>query len=235
LEPQAVDVKAQGSPDTLERLHPAVGTNEMPSSALSTFRDLDGFQAALPACDGVNLLVTGVGAFSARLSRISLLHVRLIACEERLSRVAFMSIPPDMVRVTLPPHPDGSLMWDRIGARPREIVTHGPGHRFEERTDGPSGWSAVWLQPGILADAVRTANGAAFSVPPGEVRWRPARAVLRSLVGLHGAAIRATATRPELVAGEGAAHGLEQQIVMALAECFGSSATGRETRSARRH
>jgi hypothetical protein len=205
----------------------------MPGSALSVFSDPDDFQAALPACDGVQLHVTGVGDFSARLSRISLLQMQLMACEERLSRVALMSVPPDMVRVSLPPLPDGSLIWDGIGARPGEIVTHGPGHQFDERTEGPSRWSTVCLPAANLADAVRTTHGATFSVLPGEVRWRPARAALRSLVGLHGAAIRATATRPKLVTGEEAARGLEQQMMMALAECLGGSTIGRESASAR--
>ena len=88
--------------------------------------------------------------------------MRLFACEERLSRVASMSIPCDMVRVTLPPRPDGSLMWDGVGARPGEIVTHGPGHRFDERTEGPSRRSTVWLPARILADTVRVTHGATF-------------------------------------------------------------------------
>jgi hypothetical protein len=209
----------------------------MPGSALSVYSDPNDFQAALSACGNVQLLVTGllvtgVGEFSARLSRISLINMRLIACEERLSRVASMSIPCDMVRVTLPPRPDGSLMWDGMDARPGEIVTHGPGHRFDERTEGPSRRSTVWLPARILADAVWTTHGAKFSVPSGEVRWRPTRAALRSLVSLHGAAIRATATRPKLVAGERAAHGLEQQMMTALAECLGGSSVGRESASA---
>jgi hypothetical protein len=210
----------------------------MPGCALSVFSDPNDFQAALSGCDSVQLLVTGllvtgVGDFSARLSRISLTNMRLFACEERLSRVASISIPCDMVRVTLPPRPDGSLMWDGVGARPDEIVTHGPGHRFDERTEGPRRRSTVWMPARILADAVWTTHGAMFSVPPGEVRWRSPRAALRSLVSLHGAAIRATATRPKLVTGEGAAHGLEQQMKMALAECLGGSTIGRENASAR--
>jgi hypothetical protein len=203
----------------------------MPGSALITFRDLDEFQAALPACDGVNLLVIGVGEFSARLSKISLMDMQLVACEECLSRVASMSVPPDMISVTLPPYPDGSVTWDGVGARPGEIVTHGPGHRFNETTRGPSRWSAVWLSARILADAIRTTHGATFSVPLGEVHWRPPRAAFRSLVSLHGAAIRATATRPKLVTAEGAAHGLEQQMMTALAECLGGSTVGRESAS----
>jgi hypothetical protein len=205
----------------------------MPGSDLSIIRDLNDFRAALPACDGVNLLVSGVGEFCARLSRISLACMQLIACEERLSRDAFVSVPPDAFRVTLPPYPDGSLTWDGVDAGPGEVVTHGPGHRFNETTQGPIRWSSVWLPASILVDAVQTTHDVAFSVPPGEVRWRPTRAALRSLVSLHRAAIRATATRPKLVTSEEAARGLEQQMMVALAECVGRSPIGRNSASAR--
>src|SRR3984957_13705926 len=115
-----------------------IGKIKMLGSALSVFSKSIDFHAALREVGDVDLIPARGGKFWARMSQIWLLHMRLIRCEERNPRIAFISIPPNMVRVTLPPNPDVSLVWDGIGTRPAEIVTHSAGHRFHERTDGPS-------------------------------------------------------------------------------------------------
>jgi AraC-like DNA-binding protein len=146
--------------------------------------------------------------------------MRLLRCEERVSRVAFISIQPNVVRVTLPPKPNASLLWDGIGAQPGEIVTHSAGHRFHERTDGPCRWSSLFLSAHDLARAGRATRGTAFVLPPGEHRWRPAPDVLRAMIDLHEDAINATEVRPRLPVEKEAAHGLEQQLILALIECL---------------
>jgi AraC-like DNA-binding protein len=193
---------------------------EMLGSALSVFSKSIDFLAARREFGDVNLIATGGGKFSARLSQIWLLRMRLLGCEERTSRIAYISVPANMVRVTLPPKPDASLIWDGIGTRPDEIITHSAGHRFHERTDGPTRWSSMIFSAQDLAHAVRTARGIPFVLPRGERRWRPASDDLRSLVNLHDDAIRATTVRPKLPVGREAAHGLEQQLTLALIECL---------------
>jgi AraC-like DNA-binding protein len=192
----------------------------MLGSALSVFSKSIEFLAARREFGDVNLIVTGGGKFWARLSQIWLLHMRLLRCEERISRIGFICIPAHMVRITLPPKPDASLMWDGFGIRPNEIVTHSAGHRFHERTEGPSRSSSMILSAHELVRAARAARGTAFVLPSGERRWRPAPDDLRSLVNLHDDAIRATAVRPKLPVEREAAHGLEQQLTLALVECL---------------
>jgi hypothetical protein len=60
----------------------ALGTIAMLGRALSVFREPGDFQAALREVDGVVLVVTGAGAFWARLSRISLFQTHL--CFKRI-------------------------------------------------------------------------------------------------------------------------------------------------------
>jgi AraC-like DNA-binding protein len=198
---------------------------EMLGAALTVFSKPDDFQAALRENADVNLTVTSGGRFWARATQIRLWHMRLLAYDEHLSRIAFVTVPPNMVRVTLPPRPDTSLMWDGTGTRPGEIVTHNGGHQFHERTTGPCRWSSVFLPARDFVQAGRATRGASFVLPPGECRWRPAADALRSLVTLHDDAIRATATRPGLPVGKDAAHGLEQQLVLAFAECLADENT----------
>ena len=151
-----------------------------------------------------------------------------------MSRIAFMSISTGLVRITLPPQPKGSLIWDGFAATPGEIVTHSGGHPFHERTDGPSRWSTIWLRAKNLVDVGRATQGDTFMLPHGERRWRPSPDALRSLVDLHGAAIRATAARPKLPVQTEAARGLQQQMIMSLAECLTEETFNRESASVRR-
>ena len=203
--------------------------------ALSVFSEPGDFQAALREVDGVDLVVTGAGQFWARLSRISLFRTHLFVCEERLSRIAFISVPAALVRVALPPPPDTSLMWNGIGARPGEIVTHGGGHRFHERTDGPIRWSTMWLRARHLATAVAAARGGGLALPPGEHRWRPTPVALNALVRLHRDAIRVMETGSKQAVERETARVLEQKLVATLVECLVSETTHRESVSARRH
>jgi AraC-like DNA-binding protein len=207
---------------------------EMLGTALSVFSNSGDFQEALRETGDVDLIATSGGKFWARMSQIWLFHMSLLACEERLSRIAFVSVSPNMVRVTLPPKPEASLTLDGIGTRSDEIVTHSAGHCFHERTDGPCRWGTIFLPMRDLVLAGRSMRGTAFALPTGERRWRPAPEVLRSLVNLHNAAIRATATRPRLPVERESAHGLEQQLVFALIECLGDETTDQNGGSVRR-
>jgi AraC-like DNA-binding protein len=206
----------------------------MLGTVLSVFSDAHDLKAALREGGDVDLVTASIGEFRAHVSQIWLLHMRLLTCEERVSRIAFISVPPNMVRVTLPPKPKASLMWDGIRAWPGEIVTHGAGHRFHERTNGQCRWSTVFLPVRDLARAGRATRGTAFVVPVGERRWRPAPDALRSLVSLHDDATRATTMRPRLPIEREAARGLEQQLVLALIECLVNETTDRDGKSERR-
>jgi AraC-like DNA-binding protein len=206
----------------------------MLGSALSVFSKAIEFQAALRESGDVTLIDTGGGSFWARMSQIRLLHMRLFRCEERVSRIAFISIHPNMVRVTLPPKPIASLLWDGIGAWPGEIVTHSAGHRFHERTDGACRWSTLFLSAQDLAHAGRATRGGSFVLPRGERRWRPAPHMLRSMMDLHENAINATEVRPRLPVESEAAHGLEQQLTLALIECLVNENTDHLVRADRR-
>jgi hypothetical protein len=65
----------------------------MPGSVTSVFSEADEFEAALLGEGGLGLLVTGSGAFRARLTRVALHRLRLIAAEEYLPRIAFVAVP----------------------------------------------------------------------------------------------------------------------------------------------
>jgi hypothetical protein len=61
----------------------------MPGSVISLFSEPDEFQGALCEDGLLSLLVTGSGQFRARLTQVRSNHLRLLAGDEYLSRIAF--------------------------------------------------------------------------------------------------------------------------------------------------
>ncbi len=192
----------------------------MPGSTISSFGEPDDYQAALRRQGGFDLLVTGQGEFGAQLAQISLARVDLVAGQENLARIAFIDVAPSRVRVLLPTRGDVSMVCDGIPVRAGEIVTHGPGQRLHEWTDGPCRWRAIWLRSNDLARYGTAMAGAGFNVPGGACRWRPSPQALGSLKGLYDDVLRAAKTQPSVTARARAAHGLEQQVIEAVVECL---------------
>jgi hypothetical protein len=192
----------------------------MPSSSTSVFSEPDDYQAELQRVIGFVLTVAGAGNFKAVLTRIDLPRIHLMAGEESLARLAIISLPSHTMRVALPPQRNGTVSSDGIPFREDEIVIHGPGHRLLERTIGPCHWRTILLPPEDLSRYGRAVVGALFNVPHGMYRWRPARAALRRLNGLHNTAVRMTKVHPDVVTAAEPAHGLEQELIDALIECL---------------
>jgi len=207
---------------------------QMPGSVISVFSEPDEFQAALREAGVLNLLITGLGQFRARLTQVTLHHLRLSAGDERLSRIAFAAVPANMLVVSLPLSDRPAPIWGGVAMRAGEIITLGPGQRVHARSEGPCQWGAVRL---LVEEFVRygsALSGTAFIVPP-VARWRPPRAALRQLRHLHKAAVRTAEARSGVLADSETAHGLEQQVIHALVECLSVGPPDEETEAARRH
>jgi hypothetical protein len=85
----------------------------MPGSTISAFGEPDDYQAALQGIGGFDLLVTGHGEFAAPLTRIALPHIDLLAGEENLSRIAFISLPQRLIKISLPAQSNVSIFFGR--------------------------------------------------------------------------------------------------------------------------
>src|SRR5262252_2704384 len=99
----------------------------MPGSVTSVFGESEDFEAALRADGVLKLLVAGHGRFRARLTELTLHHLRLSAGDEYLPRIAFIAIPADTVLVSLPVGSGPWPVWGGMETQPREIITLGPG------------------------------------------------------------------------------------------------------------
>lgn len=206
----------------------------MPGSVTSVFSEPEDFEAALREDGVVSMLITGPGRFRARLTRVTLHRLRLLAAEEHLPRIAFVAVPADAILVLLPTSSGSSPIWCGIGVRADEIITLGPDQRVHARTDGPSRWGTIRLPARELARYGRALSGSGFAVPQFVARWQPPLAARRELRELHQAGIRVAEIRAGLLTDGEAAHGLEQQLIHALVDCLSTGPLDGDA-SAQRH
>jgi AraC-like DNA-binding protein len=206
----------------------------MPGSVTSVFSEAHGFEAALLEEGNFGLLVTGPGAFRARLTQVALQRIRLWAAEEYLPRIAFVAVPHDMILVSLTNRTGSSPIWGGIETRAGDMITLGPGQRMHTRTEGPCRWTAIRMPDRDFARYGQALSGIAFGVPP-VARWRPPPVALRELRQLHQTAVRMAEARSRALADVEAVHGLEQQLIHALVDCLSAGSMDEETSTARRH
>lgn len=207
----------------------------MPGSITSAFSEAADFEAALREGGCLGLLVTGSGAFRARLTRIALLQLRLSAAEEHLPRILLLAVPPGMMLVALPGVGEPPPVLGGISMAPREIMTLGPGERLHTRSYGPYRWGAIWMPVSELVRYGSVMTGSAFVVPSGPVRWRLRPATGRHLRHLHSAAIGFVEGRSNALVDRETAHGLEQQLIEALVNGFAKGSAIEAPSETRKH
>src|SRR5262249_14224020 len=155
----------------------------------------------------------------ARLTQVTLRHLRLSAGDEHLSRIAFVAVPADMLLVSFAIDDRPAPIWGGMQMRVGELITFGAGQRVHARTGGPCRWGTIRIPGEDLTQYGRALTGAGFIVPCA-ARWRPPRAALRQLRHFHQAAVRRVEARSGVFADTEAAHGLEQQVIHARVECL---------------
>jgi AraC-like DNA-binding protein len=208
----------------------------MPSSSTSTFGELDEFEAALRTQTDVDLLVTEQGRFRGRLTQVALHQVHLVAADETVPRIAFISIRRDLTLAWWALGRHGSQIWCGTPSLADEIVTFGPGARVHARTQSDCRWAGLWISTADLDRHWRAITGTPVIPLSGARSWRPSDAALRTLRALHAAAIRLFENRASEVLTASAVDGLEQQLIHALVECLSDGAPGAQNnRTRRRH
>jgi hypothetical protein len=116
----------------------------MPASGTSTYFDPDDYRSKFRGAR-INLVFGHLRNFKVRLTRVELSHVHLHRVEEKLSRVAYMSLAPELVFFSFPTQRDPNLEWGGVKVRLGDIVWHGRGERMHQRTTGDSRWGFVSL------------------------------------------------------------------------------------------
>lgn len=201
----------------------------------STFSEPEDFATALQPEGFCGLLVTESGSFRADLKQVSLHQQHLSVAEERLSRIAFITVPAGMVLISFTLDNETEPVWGGIRMRRDEIKTLGSGESAYVRTEGPSRWGALRMPSDVLARYGMALHGAPLQLSDALRLWRPRPAANRRFRRLHAIAIRMAQVRPHALVNAQAAHGIEQHLVHAVVECLSSGSMAAARPSVHRH
>jgi len=195
----------------------------MRRSVTSAFSEPDDFETAMHAEGCVSFVTTASGQFRARVTQVALNGMRLLDVHESVARIAFIKVPDDVILVALSRSRWPDWFWNGQEVHGGELATLGPGGTAHVRTGGTIHWSAVWLKSDEFDRLSRALIGSPVDLPHQICRWRPPAAAIRQLGSLHQAVIKAAHLRPDRLGAVEAAHGLEQQLVQAVTECFAAA------------
>jgi AraC-like DNA-binding protein len=194
--------------------------DRMPGSVTSVFSEAADFEATLREDGCLGMLVTGQGAFRARLTQIALHRLRISASEETLPRIALFAVPAEMILVALPISGEPMPVWGGIRMRAGEIITLGADRPIYMRTEGACRWSSIWVPAAEFVGYGSAMTGNSFSISSAAQWWRLQPATSRYLRQLHAAAVNLVGSRSTALSVAETAHGLEQQLIEAMIECF---------------
>ena len=206
----------------------------MVQSGTATFANPVDYCAAIGAA-GLKLIVTGGGAFNARLSWLKLDHLFLLHGRENLPRIGFFSLSPKQAFFSFPTKPESPLTYGGFCLQLGDVVLHGHGERSHQRTNGKSQWGLISLSHGGLAAYAKVLTGTTISSSPEGRVLRPSHSTAGRLLLLHRKVCRLVETRQELIANPEVARALEQELLQTLISCLMADDAGSHSRRNRHH
>ena len=206
----------------------------MTGSGTYSFVDPQAYETSIPGAS-VSLLLVSSGDFKARLTRTDLHNLSLLAAREELPRIAYIALARDRNVIGFPLLSDPPPVWNAVEMHVGDIVFHGRGERFHQRTSGPTRWGWILLPPEHLTDYGRALSGSNILLPAtGRLLRAPARATAR-LMRLHAQAGRLAERRADMIAQPEVARALEQELTEALVACLTEAGTHPAWTEKRRH
>ena len=200
----------------------------MPANGTATFFNPSDYQAGFRG-GTINLVFTGPGAFTARLTTVSLPHLRLYSVQESLPRIAYVALAPDSVNFAFPILPNRSLVWGAFKMKPRDLMFHSIGERMHQCTTGAAGWGVISVDRKFFAGSSRALVGSEISPPrvARVLRLLPTDAV--ALHRLHAKACRLAEANPLTIRHREVARTIEHDIIYSLINCLNAGVEYEDT------
>lgn len=107
------------------------------------FRDPGEYEANLPG--STRLLVVEGSEFCARLTWMDLTDLHLLRARETVPRIAYISLRPEWVSVVFPAQRTSALLCSGVPLLLGDMICHGPGERFHQRTTSATSWASIAL------------------------------------------------------------------------------------------
>jgi AraC-like DNA-binding protein len=191
----------------------------MVGSGTATFTDPGDYRGSITGAS-INLVQTGGGEFKARLTWVKLRHLRMGRGRENVSHITFVKSALGTVLVAFPISFKPPQIWGGANLSRGDIVIHGLGGGFHQRTSGASQWGFVSLAPKDLAAYGRALLGVDLVPPPAVRILRPPAGAVAHLLRLHAQACRLAETKPGLIPQREVARAMEQDLLPALFSCL---------------
>ena len=195
----------------------------MPATGTVTFSNSADFQEKFGGAK-INLVLTKPGRFCARLTTVSLPHVKLFSLRERLPRIAYVSTPSELVSFAFPTIVDFPQIWGGLEMGIGELMFYSAGESLHQRTSGTSQWSIVSVDPKFFATFSKALTGSEITPPAIGEALRPLPSNAIKLRRLHAKACRLAETCPQAVMNREVARSIEQDIIHTLVNCLTAGA-----------
>src|SRR5437868_3039859 len=206
----------------------------MPGSGTRTFLDPDHYEASLRRAQ-IETVITPHGKFNARLTWAELHDLQVLRCEEGFSRVAYVSLGPQLSFVTFPAPLWRLPVWRGTELRPHEIMFHSRGDRLHQSTPGPGAWNVIALDPAQLDRYGRALSGKPFSSPSEGRIFQPFPPDAARLRRLLAQICRLAETKSKLLSHSEVARALEQDLIQVLVACLTTPGIRAQEFANRRH
>jgi len=205
----------------------------MSERGTQTFGDPDDYAAAFGDAR-VNLTIVGAGDFTARLTRLKLQHLEVYWCRESLSRIAYISLPPERVVLSFPIG-GASPLFGGSALRNGDIVLHSRAERMHQRSNGVCQWGMVLFSEKQLANCSKALTGQPVTSPRVSRVLRPTRTETLGFRSLFRHACRLADIGRNLIGRPEVARALEQEMLHAVVHCLAADDAGDIVKTRRRH
>jgi AraC-like DNA-binding protein len=190
----------------------------MAECGTSTFCDPDCYSAGFGDVR-IKFTITGPGGFETWLTQLKLDHLEVYRCCENLPRIAYISLPPSkiFVSIALGRTP---LTTSGFALRGGDIVLHSRGERMHQRSAGACEWGLISLSPEHFASCGKALMGRPITAPLSSKPLRPSRADATSFQRLFRQACHLATDRKRLIERAEVARALEQELLHAIINCL---------------
>jgi len=191
----------------------------MPLSEVRTFTDPDEYAAAHRGAKS-ELTVIGRGHFTGKLTRIGLHRLGMQRSSDNLPRTAHSVNWNGLALISFRTDFGPSLVHRGVEMQPTNIVRHGEGQVYYQRSSGPASFGGMSLALEDMAAIGEAMAGIDLKPPRDEILVTPQPAAMARLQRLHAAAGHLAEEAPEIIANPDAARGLEQSLIEAMVGCL---------------
>jgi AraC-like DNA-binding protein len=204
----------------------------MPCSSVSRYTDINDFRHALQPTNS-EIVITGIGCFSARIVTIDLPRLRLQRVDETLARAWHVQMADPQMAIGFSASPGQPMRCQGFVLGSDDLALFTPAQPAWHAISGPSQFAIMSLPKDQLTDLGVTLAGQPL-MPPDTMAVQVAPKWMKRLQSMHAAAINLAEASPEIVADPGAVRGLEASLTEAMIACLASGRIRTDTTCQRR-